>query len=49
MHFANSAELATVLFTIITEKLRLCSSAEVGIVLNLFLNFNIKWATYSSS
>jgi len=32
MHFANCAELAAVLFTILTQNLRLCSSAEAGIV-----------------
>jgi len=41
MHFDNCAVVAAVLFiTLIDhEHLRLCSSAEVGIVLNLFLNF----------
>jgi len=39
MHFANCAVLAAVLFTTLTESLRLCSSAQAGIVLNLFLNF----------
>jgi len=33
MHFANCAILATVLFTTLTENLRLCSSAKAGIVL----------------
>jgi len=33
MHFANGAALAAVLFTNITQNLRLCSSAEAGIVL----------------
>jgi len=39
MYFANCATLAAVLFTILTGNLRLCSIAETGIVLNLFLNF----------
>jgi len=39
MHFANCAALAAVLFTTLTQNLRLCSFAEAGIVLNLFLNF----------
>jgi len=34
--------LAAVLFTALTENLRLCSSAEAGIVLNLFFNFELK-------
>jgi len=34
MHFANCAALAAVLFTTLTEIMRLCSSAEAGIVLN---------------
>jgi len=34
MHFANGAALATVLFTNLIQNLRLCSSAEGGIVLN---------------
>jgi len=49
MYFANSAALATVLFnTLIANicaqiiNLRLCSSAEAGIVLNFFLNFEQK-------
>jgi len=33
---------AAVLFTTLTENLRLCTSAEAGIVLNLFLNFEQK-------
>jgi len=33
MHFANCAALAAVLFTALIENLRLCSSAEAGIVL----------------
>jgi len=33
MHFANSATLAAVLFATLTQNLRLCSSAEAGIVL----------------
>jgi len=36
IHFANCAALAVVLFTTLIENLRLCSSAETGIVLNLF-------------
>jgi len=41
---ANCAELnyATILFTTLIENLRLCSSAKVEIVLNLFLNFEQK-------
>jgi len=39
MHFANSAALGADLFTTLIENMRLCSSAEAGIVLNLFLNF----------
>jgi len=42
MHFANCMVLATVLFATLIENLRLCSSAEAGIVLNLFLNFEQK-------
>jgi len=42
MHFANCAALAVVLFPTLTENLRLCSSAEARIVLNLFLNFEKK-------
>jgi len=34
--------LAAVLFTTLTENLRLCSSAETGVVLHLFLNFKQK-------
>jgi len=40
MYFANCAVLAAVLFTTITENLRLCSSAEAGIF--IFLNFKKK-------
>jgi len=36
MQFANCAALVAVLFTTLIENLRLCSSAEAGIVLNLF-------------
>jgi len=36
------ATRAAVLFTTLIENLRLCSSAEAGIVLNLFLNFEQK-------
>jgi len=39
MHFGNCVALAAVLFTILIENLRLLSSAEAGIVLNLYLNF----------
>jgi len=39
MYFADCAALDAVLFTNLTGNLRLCSSAEVEIVLNLFLNF----------
>jgi len=35
MRFANCAALADVLFTTLTENLKLCSSTEAG----LFLNF----------
>jgi len=42
MHFANYVALAIVLFTTLTENLRLCSSAEAGTVLHLFLNFEQK-------
>jgi len=42
MHFANCAALAVDLFTSLNENLRLCSSDEAGIVLNLFLNFEQK-------
>jgi len=42
MRFANGVPLAAVLFTSLTERLRLCSSAEAGIVLNLFINFEQK-------
>jgi len=34
MHFANGAALAAILFTTLTQNLRLCSSAEAGIVHN---------------
>jgi len=33
MHFAHCAALAAVLFITLIENLRLCSSAEAGIVL----------------
>jgi len=36
MHFANDAALVAVLFTTLTQNLRLCSSAEAGIVLDCF-------------
>jgi len=42
MHFTNCVALATVLFATSVENLRLCSSAEAGIVLNLFFNFEQK-------
>jgi len=42
MHFTNCTALAAVLFTTLTENLKLCSSAEAGIVLILFLNFEQK-------
>jgi len=42
MHFVNYAALATVLFTTLIENLRLCSSAEAEVILNLFLNFEQK-------
>jgi len=47
MQFANSAALTAALFTTLTENLKLGSSAEAGIVLNLFLNFEQKWALCS--
>jgi len=37
-----SAFADAVLFTTLIENLRLCSSAEAGIVLNLFLSFEQK-------
>jgi len=40
MHSANCAALAAVLFTTLIENLRLYSSAEAEIVLNLFLNLS---------
>jgi len=42
MLFANWVALAAVLFTTLIKNLRLCSTAEAGIVLNLFLNFEQK-------
>jgi len=42
MHFANCVALAAVLVTALIENLRLCSSAEAEIVLNLFLTFEQK-------
>jgi len=42
MHFANCAAFTAVLFTALIENLRFCSSAEAGIVLTLFLNFEQK-------
>jgi len=44
MHFANCAVpvLPAIFFTTLIENLRLCSSAEAGIALNLFLNFEQK-------
>jgi len=42
MYFTNCAALATVLFTTLTQNLRLSSYAEAGIALNLFLNFEEK-------
>jgi len=47
MRFANCTALAAVLFTTLTENLKLCSSAEAGIVLNFFSNFEQKWASCS--
>jgi len=46
MHFANCAALAVV-FTNLTENLRLCSSAKVWIVRNLIVNFEQKGASCS--
>jgi len=42
MHFANCVALAVVSFMILIKNLRICSSAEAGIVLNLCLNFKQK-------
>jgi len=42
MDFANCAALADSLFTTSIENLVLCSCAEAGIVLDLFLNFDKK-------
>jgi len=42
MHLANCVALAAVLLTSLTKNLRLYSSAEAGMVLNLFLNFEQK-------
>jgi len=42
MHFANCVALAVVLFTTLFENLKLYFSAEAGIGLNLFLNFDQK-------
>jgi len=42
MHVANCAALAAVLFNTLTQNLKLCSFAEAGIVLNLFLSFEQK-------
>jgi len=33
MHFTNCAALAAVLFTTLTQNLRICSSAELGLFL----------------
>jgi len=40
-HFANCAVLASVLFITSTENLRLCSSAEVGIVLKFYEKMSV--------
>jgi len=40
--FANCTAVAAVLFTTLTQNLRLCSFAEAGILLNLFLHFEQK-------
>jgi len=45
MHFANCVTRAIVLFTTLTENLRLCSSAEAGIA----LNFRKKWKIPAST
>jgi len=42
MYFANCVALAVVLFNTLIKNLKLCSSAEAGIVLNLCLNFEQK-------
>jgi len=42
MHFANCAVLAAVLYSSLFENLRICSSDEAGVVLNLFINFEQK-------
>jgi len=39
MHFANCVANADAHYHTLFENLRLCSSAEAGIVLTLFLNF----------
>jgi len=36
MHFANGGALAAVLFTTLNQNLKLCSSAEAGIVLKFW-------------
>jgi len=38
MYFANCVAHVAVLLTTLIENMRICSSAEAGIVLNLFLN-----------
>jgi len=55
MQFANYVELVVILYITLTanvcfqiENLRLCSLAEAGIVLDLFLNFEQKRASYRS-
>jgi len=44
IELCSTCRLATVLLTTVTliENVRLCSSMEAGIVLNLFLNFEQK-------
>jgi len=54
MHFANGAAFAAVLFTILTQNLRFCSSAEAGIVPSCFYKIvlikkNCKTAIFNSS
>jgi len=46
MHFADCVALVAVLFTTLTENLRLRSFAEAGLFL-MFLNFEQKWASCS--
>jgi len=49
MHFANSAALAAVLFTILIENLRLCSLVAAEIVLKGVLNPNFRPVSFELS